>query len=94
LLEQKARGVDSRLVGLVLQGRGVLRPGQRVVTEAGEGITTSGSFSPTLQKSIAFARIPKNATQTCQVDIRGKLLDCNIVRPPFARSGSVCEGIV
>jgi aminomethyltransferase len=94
LLEQKARGVDSKLVGLVLQGRGVLRPGQRVVTEVGEGITTSGSFSPTLQKAIAFARIPKNATQTCQVDIRGKLLDCNIVRPPFARNGSVCEGIV
>jgi aminomethyltransferase len=94
LLEQKARGVDSKLVGLVLQGRGVLRPGQRVVTEAGEGITTSGSFSPTLQKAIAFARIPKNATQTCQVDIRGKLLDCNIVRPPFARNGTVCEGIV
>ena len=94
LLEQKARGVDSKLVGLVLQGRGVLRPGQRVVTEAGEGITTSGSFSPTLQKAIAFARVPKNATQSCQVDIRGKLLDCSIVRPPFARNGSVCEDIV
>jgi aminomethyltransferase len=94
LLEQKAAGVESKLVGLVLQGRGVLRPGQRVVTTAGEGVTTSGSFSPTLQKAIAFARIPKDATQSCQVDIRGKLLDCSIVRPPFARSGTVCEGII
>ena len=94
LLEQKAGGVDSKLVGLVLQGRGVLRPGQRVVTEAGEGITTSGSFSPTLQKAIAFARVPRSATQSCQVDIRGKLLDCSIVQPPFARNGTVCEGIV
>jgi len=94
LLDQKARGVENKLVGLVLQGRGVLRPGQRIVTEAGEGITTSGSFSPTLQKAIAFARIPKAATQSCQVDIRGKLLDCSIVRPPFARNGAVCEGIV
>ena len=94
LLEQKASGVKNKLVGLVLQGRGVLRPGQTIVTEFGEGITTSGSFSPTLQKAIAFARIPKAATDTCQVDIRGKLLDCSIVRPPFARNGQVCEGII
>jgi len=94
LLQQKSRGVDNKLIGLVLQGRGVLRPGQRIVTDAGEGQTTSGSFSPTLQKSIAFARVPKGATQSCQVDIRGKLLDCNIVRPPFARNGTVCEGII
>jgi aminomethyltransferase len=94
LLAQKAQGVENKLVGLVLQGRGVLRPGQRIVTDVGEGITTSGSFSPTLQKAIAFARIPKAATQTCQVDIRGKLLECSIVRPPFARNGEVCEGIV
>ena len=94
LLEQKADGIENKLVGLVLQGRGVLRPGQRVVTQAGDGITTSGSFSPTLQKAIAFARIPRDATQSCQVDIRGRLLDCSIVQPPFARNGSVCEGII
>ena len=94
LLEQKARGVENKLVGLVLQGRGVLRPGQKIVTDAGEGVTTSGSYSPTLQKAIAFTRIPKGARQNCQVDIRGKLLDCSIVRPPFARNGVVCEGIV
>jgi aminomethyltransferase len=94
LIQQKSRGVESKLVGLVLQGRGVLRPGQRIVTQAGEGVTTSGSFSPTLQKAVAFARIPSSAVQSCQVDIRGKLLDCSIVRPPFARNGNVCEGIV
>jgi aminomethyltransferase len=94
LLEQKVRGIESKLTGLVLQDRGVLRPGQRVITDAGEGVTTSGSFSPTLQKAIAFARLPKHATQSCQVDIRGKLLDCSIVQPPFARNGSVCEGII
>lgn len=94
LLEQKAHGVEMQLTGLILQDRGVLRPHQRVVTEAGEGVTTSGSFSPTLQKAIAFARIPKNAGQTCQVDIRGKLLECTIVKPPFARNGTVCEGMI
>jgi len=94
LLEQQASGIKRRLTGLVLQGRGVLRPGQALMTESGEGLITSGSFSPTLQKSIAFARIPKTASNTCQVDVRGKLLDCRIVRPPFVRNGRVCEGIV
>ena len=94
LLEQKGKGVENQLVGLVLNDRGVLRPGQRVITQAGEGVTTSGSFSPTLQKAIAFARLPKSAGQGCQVDIRGKLLDCTIVRPPFARNGTVCEGVI
>jgi len=93
LLEQKTSGVKRKLTGLVLQGRGVLRPGQKIITEYGEGVTTSGSFSPTLQKAVAFARIPKSASNICQVDIRGKLLDCSIVRPPFVRNGAVCEGI-
>ena len=94
LLEQKERGVKNKLTGLVLQGRGVLRPGQRIVTDAGEGLITSGSFSPTLKKAIAFARLPKEAVGTCQVDMRGKLLDCSIVQPPFARNGTVCEGVI
>ncbi|MFC1702216.1 glycine cleavage system aminomethyltransferase GcvT [Pseudomonadota bacterium] len=93
LLEQKASGLEWQLTGLVLKDRGVLRPGQRIITDEGEGVTTSGSFSPTLQKAIAFARIPKNATGSCRVDMRGKLLECNIVKPPFARNGTVCEGI-
>ena len=94
LLEQKARGVENQLAGLVLNGRGVLRPGQRIITDEGEGVTTSGSFSPTLQRAIALARIPGSASGTCQVDIRGKLLECSIVRPPFARNGAVCEGVI
>lgn len=94
LLAQKADGIKHKLVGLVLQGRGVLRPGQRIITDAGEGQITSGSFSPTLQKAIAFARLPKEATGSCQVDMRGRLLDCSIVQPPFARNGTVCEGII
>jgi len=94
LLDQKARGVEMQLTGLILKDRGVLRPHQRVVTDAGEGVTTSGSFSPTLQKAIAFARLPVNAGQTCQVDIRGKLLECAVVKPPFARNGTVCEGMI
>lgn len=94
LLEQQANGVKRQLTGLVLQGRGVLRPGQSIFTGEGEGIITSGSYSPTLQKAIALARIPKSAGGSCQVDMRGNRLDCSIVRPPFARNGTVCEGTV
>jgi aminomethyltransferase len=91
---QKAAGVQQRLVGLVLQARGVLRPGQTIITTEGSGITTSGSFSPTLQRSIAFARIPAGEATTCKVEIRGKQLECKIVRPPFVRNGVACDGIV
>jgi aminomethyltransferase len=91
---QKASGIPQKLVGLVLEDRGVLRPGQTVVTLAGEGITTSGGFSPTLQKAIAFARVPAKAEQTCEVEIRGKYLKAWIVKPPFVRNGEVCEGIL
>jgi aminomethyltransferase len=65
----------------------VMRHGQRVVTNAGEGEVTSGIFSPTLGYSIALARLPRAAKGACHVDIRGKLLPCRIVRPPFVRNG-------
>jgi aminomethyltransferase len=91
---QKQAGLQKRLVGLVLQDRGVLRPGQTVRTPDGEGITTSGGFAPTLQCSIAFARIPVGEATSCQVEIRRKQLDAIIVRPPFVRNGAACEGII
>ena len=74
------------LVGLVLEGRGVLREGQKVVTDKGDGIITSGSFSPTLKHSIALARIPINS-ESCEVDLRGKLTAVRIVQPNFVRFG-------
>lgn len=74
------------LTGLVLEQRGVLREGQTVVCENGEGVITSGSFSPTLKHSIALARIPVNSG-TCQVSIRGVLTDARIVKPNFVRFG-------
>ncbi len=65
-----------KLVGLLLEDRGVLRSHQKVVVEgAGDGETTSGTFSPTLERSIAFARVPAKPAGQVQVDIRGKLLN-------------------
>ena len=85
----KAGGGSMRkLVGLLLEDRGVLRSHQKVVVPGQEdGETTSGTFSPTLERSIAFARVPAAAGSQVQVDIRGKLLNARIVKPPFVRFG-------
>jgi len=83
----RAAGVNRKLTGLVLDVKGVIRHGQRIITDAGEGEVTSGIFSPTLGYSIALARLPKLAKGNAQVDIRGKLLPVRIVRPPFVRNG-------
>ena len=51
------------------------------------GEVTSGTFSPTLNRSIALARVPKTAAASVQVEIRGKLHAASIVKPPFVRHG-------
>ncbi|MEM7277518.1 MAG: glycine cleavage system aminomethyltransferase GcvT [Pseudomonadota bacterium] len=83
----KQEGVARKLVGLVLSGRGVLRSHQSVTTDAGEGETLSGGFSPTLKQSIALARVPFSAGSEVSVDIRGKAVAARIVKPPFVRKG-------
>ncbi len=88
LQKERDKGVTQKLVGLVLQDKGILRGHQKVIVEnVGEGETTSGSFSPTLKQSIAFARVPKQTGDHCQVEIRGKLLNAKIVKPVFVRDG-------
>jgi aminomethyltransferase len=88
LEKQRRVGIKNRLVGLVLQERGVLRRHQKVVVESlGEGEITSGTFSPTLQEGIAFARVPMGTDKEVKVDIRGKLVPAKVVRLPFVRNG-------
>ncbi|HEY9198908.1 MAG TPA: glycine cleavage system aminomethyltransferase GcvT [Gammaproteobacteria bacterium] len=87
---QRAAGAPSQLVALVLEGKGVLRNHQPVMTAAGAGEITSGSFSPTLGKSIALARIPAAAGgERCEVDIRGRLEPARLVKLPFVRNGEI-----
>ena len=88
-IEPQRRAPTLELTGLLLEDKGILRHGQTVVTEHGEGLITSGTFSPTMQCSIALARIPAAATGDCQVDIRGKLKKARIVKPPFVRNGRI-----
>jgi aminomethyltransferase len=86
---QLAAGVPRQTVGLVLDDKGVLRHGQRVVTAKGDGEILSGSFSPTMGKSIALARIPAGDPGAVSVDVRGRALAVRVVRYPFVRDGKV-----
>jgi aminomethyltransferase len=88
LAAQKASSSTRKLVGLLVEERAVLRSHQKVLVPAvGEGEVTSGTFSPTLQRSIGFARVPAQTADRCEVEIRGKLVPARIVRPPFVRNG-------
>ncbi|RRV09266.1 glycine cleavage system aminomethyltransferase GcvT [Pseudomonas sp. v388] len=90
LQSERDQGVASKLVGLVLEERGVLRARQVVrIAEIGEGEITSGSFSPTLSKSIALARVPMATADRAEVEIRGKWYPVRVVQPAFVRHGKV-----
>ena len=78
-----------KMVGLLLEGRGVLRAHQKVMTEAGEGEVTSGTFSPTMRRSIGLARVPVGTGDTVDIDIRGKAVAARVVKYPFVRNGKV-----
>ncbi|MGO4309415.1 glycine cleavage system aminomethyltransferase GcvT [Pseudomonas sp. KB_15] len=85
---EQAAGVQHKLVGLVLEERGVLRAHQVVrIANVGEGEITSGSFSPTLSKSIALARVPMATADRAEVEIRGKWYPVRVVKPTFVRHG-------
>lgn len=91
LQRQRAASPEYKLVGLVLEGRGVLRNHQKVVVSGhSDGEITSGSFAPTLNRSIAFARVPAGAGASCSVEIRGKMVKAVVVKPPFVRKGESC----
>jgi aminomethyltransferase len=80
------------LVGLLLVDKGgVLRSHQKVVTAKGDGEITSGTFSPTLGRSIALARVPAGIVpgDTVAVEVRDRKLNAKVVKPPFVRNGVV-----
>ena len=91
ITKQKEQGAKRKLIGLVLEGKGVIRNHQKVVVDGAEvGEVTSGSFSPTLNQAIAFARVAKDMGDTCQIEMRGKLIDAKVVKIPFVRNGKSC----
>jgi aminomethyltransferase len=95
---QRDAGVPRQMIGLVMDEKGVLRHGQKVLTANGEGEILSGTFSPTLGKAIAFARVPAGeialgTVGNVRVDIRGRDVPVRVVRFPFVREGKIQDGI-
>lgn len=88
LVALKNDGIKVRQVGLLLAKGGVLRAGMEVVTDNGNGITTSGVFSPSLNQSIAIARVPADFTgERAKVIMRGKEVEVRVLKLPFVRNG-------
>jgi aminomethyltransferase len=90
LEQQRTDGVKRRLVGIVLEEQGVLRNHQKVIANGSEvGEITSGSFSPTLNKGIALARIAAETGAVCLVEVRSKHLKAQVTKPPFVKKNTV-----
>jgi aminomethyltransferase len=88
LVAQRAAGGLPEFTGLLLEGRGVLRNHLKLFDGEREvGEITSGGFSPTLQRSIALARVASGAGERLDVELRGKRLPVRRVKPPFVRNG-------
>ncbi|MFT4045298.1 MAG: glycine cleavage system aminomethyltransferase GcvT [Solimonas sp.] len=85
------RGASPRkLVGLLLEGRGIMRGHMKVrFADGAQGETTSGGFSPTMKQSIGFARVASDACGACEIEIRGQWVVARVVKPPFVRNGKV-----
>jgi aminomethyltransferase len=89
---EAGRNKDDNLqfVGLLLEGRGVLRDHLKVFSGDEElGEITSGGFGPTLDRSIALARIRPGHGDSCEVEMRGKRVAVRVVKPPFVRNGEI-----
>ncbi|MDO5652318.1 MAG: glycine cleavage system aminomethyltransferase GcvT [Moraxella sp.] len=96
LLAKKDEATLNKQIGLVLEGRGVLREGMTVLINQGTdkeqtGVITSGTFSPSLKHSIAIARVPNGVSEhdKISVDLRGKgqYTDVMMIKMPFVRNG-------
>jgi len=96
LEKQRATGASHKLVGLVLDDRSVLRHDQKVLDESGQhvGTVTSGTFGPTVGRPVGFARIRREVSNRCWVEIRGKMFRARIVKPPFVRNGQIQPGVI
>jgi len=86
-----AKPATRQLSGLVLLDKGVMRGHQAVRCAGGNGEITSGGFAPTLGRSIALARMPKEvaAGETVEVEVRDKWLRAKVIKPPFVRHGKI-----
>jgi aminomethyltransferase len=87
LAKQKAEGVKRRLVGFEMTERGIPRHGYPVLLDDQPcGAVTSGSWSPTLSKSIGLAYLPRERASEgteLAVEVRGRRIKARVVKTPF-----------
>jgi aminomethyltransferase len=90
LAAQRAEGPRERLVGLELEGRAVARPGYPILVDGERGEVTSGTFAPSVERSIAMGYVPAASAQAgreLEVEIRSKRIPCRVCTLPFHRPG-------
>jgi aminomethyltransferase len=92
-LEQQLReGVARRLVGFVMQGRGIARHGYGLHASPDGprvGLVTSGSYCPTVDRAVGLGYLPVDLTETGQrlfVDCRGRMIEAQVVKGPFYKA--------
>ncbi|GIU83515.1 MAG: aminomethyltransferase [Acidimicrobiales bacterium] len=93
LEEEMRKGPTRRLVGLLGRSRRPLRDGCAVLYGSRRvGVSTSGSFSPCLERGIGLALVEADVPDGAEVevDVRGRAEGATIVRPPFVRPGAGC----
>lgn len=84
--------LKENYVGLLLEDKGIMRSGQRVIVEGiGEGLITSGGYSATLGQSIALARVPNATGDKVLVEIRDKQIPAKVGKPRFVKQGKILE---
>ncbi|ATW02081.1 glycine cleavage system protein T [Candidatus Legionella polyplacis] len=87
LFLQKKYGAPTKLIGLIISDKKIMRNGFKVLLSSNDtGVITSGVYSPFLKKSIAFARVPwKNTDNMVHVLIYGKLCLAKVCKLKFVR---------
>jgi aminomethyltransferase len=91
LMKQKADGIGRKLVGFVMQERGIPRHGYPLLSADGKkvGVVTSGSVSPSTGKEIGLGYVESslaNPGETIYVEVRGKAKAAEIIKGRFVEA--------
>ena len=89
-IEKKRKGEFPTLHGLMLDDKVIIRSNHAVYLDADRkthGVVTSGSYSPSLKRGIALARIPPTNSRNCFVEVRGKEVIAKLGKPRFIQKG-------
>ena len=90
IVRRMDEGINERIVGFELAGRGIPRSGHRIFVGDDEvGHVTSGTFSPSLQRGIGLGYVRSDVSGELSVDIRGNHIEAHTVSLPFYREGSI-----